>query len=101
MGPNKRIKALQQEKADLVQRMEAMLDAADRDGRDLAADEEMDYQELEASLPALDNHINREQTFLNAQASQHASSTPKAACCRVRFRGTWLPGVLHSIALTD
>ncbi len=47
-----------------------MLDAADKEGRDLTADEEKDYQELEASLPALDRRINREQTFLNAQASQ-------------------------------
>jgi hypothetical protein len=60
---------LQQEKADLVQRMEAMLDAADKEGRDLTADEEKDYQELEASVPALDKRIKREQDFLNAQAS--------------------------------
>jgi hypothetical protein len=70
MGPNKRLKALQQEKADIVQRMEAMLDAADKEGHDLTADEEKDYQELEASLPALDKRIKREQDFLNAQASQ-------------------------------
>lgn len=70
MGPNKRLKALQQEKADLVQRMEAMLDAADKEGRDLTADEEKGYQELEASVPALDKRIKREQDFLNAQASQ-------------------------------
>ena len=69
-GPNKRLKALLQEMADLVQRMEAMLDAADKEGRDLTADEEKDYQELETSLPALDRRINREQTFLNTQASQ-------------------------------
>jgi len=70
MGPSKRLKALQQEKSDLVARMEALLNAADDGNRDLTADEEKDYQELEAQLPALDRRIDREQTFLNAQASQ-------------------------------
>lgn len=70
MGPSKRLKALQQEKSDLVARMEALLNSADADNRDLTADEEKDYQELEAQLPALDRRIEREQTFLNAQASQ-------------------------------
>lgn len=76
MGPNKRLKALQQEKADLVQRMEAMLDAADRDSRDLTADEEKDYQELEASLPALDNRINREQSAAEMATSRAALLHP-------------------------
>ena len=70
MGPNKRLKALQQEKADIVQRMEALLDAADEGLRDLTGDEEKDYEELEALLPTLDKRIQREQNFLNAQASQ-------------------------------
>ena len=42
MGPSKRLKALQQEKSDLVARMEALLNAADDESRDLTADEEQD-----------------------------------------------------------
>ena len=72
MGPSKRLKALQQEKSDLVARMEALLNAADDESRDLTADEEKDYTELESQLAPLDKPISREQTFLNAQASQSA-----------------------------
>jgi len=61
MGPSKRLKALQQEKSDLVARMEALLNSADDEHRDLTADEEKDYQELEAQLPALDKRVQREQ----------------------------------------
>ena len=59
MGPSKRLKALQQEKSDLVARMESLLNSADADNRDLTADEEKDYQELEAQLPALDKRVQR------------------------------------------
>ena len=38
--------------------------------------EEKDYQELEAQLPALDKRVQREQTFLNAQASQQPIRDP-------------------------
>lgn len=68
MGPSKRLKALQQDKFDLVARMEALLNAADDESRDLTVDEEKDYTELESQLAPLDKRIAREQTFLNAQA---------------------------------
>lgn len=54
MGPSKRLKALQQEKSDLVARIEALCNMADDEHRDLTADEEQDYQELKAHVPALD-----------------------------------------------
>jgi selenophosphate synthase len=47
MGPSKRLKALQQEKSDLVARMEGLLNSADDDHRDLTADEDKDDHELE------------------------------------------------------
>jgi hypothetical protein len=52
MGLSKRLKALQQEKSDLVARMEALLNAADDDHRDLSADEEQDYTNPESQLPS-------------------------------------------------
>jgi hypothetical protein len=57
--------------------MEVLLNAADDEHRDLTADDEKDYQELEAQLPALDKRIDREQTFLNAQASQQPIREPQ------------------------
>ena len=55
-GPNKRPKGFQQEKSDLVSRMEALLNAADDETRDLTADEETrgSADVCECGLAALD-----------------------------------------------
>src|SRR5262245_32047693 len=75
--------------------MESRLDGADKQGRDLTADEEKDYQELEGSLPALDKRIKREQDSSNSQSSQQPirglnCDTGEEAATRIgKFHDAW------------
>lgn len=65
-----RLQRLKQERQKLVSRMESMLKKADEESRDFTADEESDFQELEAELQPLNKRIEREEQFLAAQADE-------------------------------
>lgn len=58
---SKRLKELQQKQHDLKAEATALLDAAEKDGRDLAAAEETRYQAIEAELSALAGQIAAEE----------------------------------------
>lgn len=87
MQPSKRLKALQDDKASALQRMEHILNEVDKADGKWSTDQEKDYEQLEASLPGLDKQIEREQKFLEAQRSMEPvrnrnADTPAEASAR-------------------
>jgi HK97 family phage major capsid protein len=67
--PGKRLKALQDDKASILARMQAILDEVDKGGGKWTPDQEKDYEALEAQIEPLNKSIEREQRFLDAQRS--------------------------------
>lgn len=67
--PSKRLKQLQDEKSSVLARMQSILDEVDKSGGKWSADQEKDYEGLEAQIPGLDKSIDRETRFLDAQRS--------------------------------
>lgn len=67
VADSKRLAKMQDERADVVARMSAILDEAG--DAELSADQEKEYNELEAEKASLDKRIDREEKFLAAKAS--------------------------------
>jgi len=65
-----RLAKLRNDRAAIVARMEALLDAADKAGREFSADEQKDYDEHVATLASLDGRIKREEAFLEARGAE-------------------------------
>jgi len=56
-----RLQALKQQKAALVARMRATLEFMEKEGRELSAEEDLEYKGHETNLAALDSKIGREE----------------------------------------
>lgn len=85
--PSKRLKQLQDEKSSVLARMQSLLDEVDKSGGKWTADQEKDYEQLEAQIPGLDKSIDRETRFLEAQRSMEPvrnrnTDTPQEASDR-------------------
>ena len=68
------LRALQAKKADAIKGMRTLSDAAAKEGRDLTAEEQAQYDQHKATAETLTASINREQDLIQAEAGLAAMS---------------------------
>lgn len=75
----KTVAELKQEKLAVVGKMRAMLDAAEKDDRDLTDEENEQYEGFEAALAKLDREISRREALEATEATLEATAPPVSA----------------------
>ena len=71
---NERIRRLMEQRAAAVASMRALLDAADRENRDLTGEEEGTYTQYDNDVDRLTREIEREQRMAELEAEQRSSA---------------------------
>ena len=68
------IKALRQQKADLVKKNSGLLEAAENGNRDLSAAENTEYEANKASITSLNGRISRAEEQMEAERNRLRSA---------------------------